>query len=428
MKTAMTPLLMAVVGIVLCLGAQALAQDGLPQQAPIPYAQQPMAAPPQYDNGAYEGAPQVNGAMAQGHAFPLAADGGVVEGGMLDNGLWEGAPEGTACSICGGGNCTPPDWYTQQGVRILSRSRSRDLPIGSIFDNNTGNFKTVLTSRSAAPDVAAAYAMTIGHYFAHDKHDRDHFVEFSFWGLDGWKDTAERRGNGDLYSQFLVNGNPLAGFDAADLQSIYYASFANNYELNGRFTPRARPDRLVLQPNGKWRRECKPGTYMSYLYGIRFFQENETFHFHGQSTTNGVTSTGDYNISSHNCLLGLQIGADLSFRKCRWEWGFRAKVGPYINFSDHESEIDSGVALAPTFTRRLNAAKHEASLIGETGFFATYKFRPDLIGRASYDFMWVTGVVLAPEQLQFDPNTLQEINTNGTILYQGLSLSLEWLW
>ena len=67
-------------------------------------------------------------------------------------------------------------------------------------------------------------------------------------------------------------------------------------------------------------------------------------------------------------------------------------------------------------------------MIGETGFFATYKFRPNLIGRASYDFMWVTGMVLAPEQLQFDPNTLIEINTNGTILYQGLSLSLEWLW
>ena len=259
--------------------------------------------------------------MAQGPAYPHEPDGGVVEGGMLDNGLWEGAPEGTACSICGGGNCAPPDWYTQQGARILSRSRSRDLPIGYSYDGTT--LKNVLTSRSAAPDVAAAYAMTIGHYFARDMHDRDHFVELSFWGLDGWKDTAERLGSGNLYSQFAVNNHFLSGFDAADLQSIYYASYANNYELNGRFTPRAEPDRLVLQPNGKWRRECKPGTYMSYLYGIRFFQENETFHFHGQSTTNGVTDTGDYNISSHNCLLGFQIGADLAFRKCRWEWGFR---------------------------------------------------------------------------------------------------------
>ena len=50
------------------------------------------------------------------------------------------------------------------------------------------------------------------------------------------------------------------------------------------------------------------------------------------------------------------------------------------------------------------------------------------MGRASYDFMWITGVALAPEQLQFVANPVNRINTNGMIFAQGVSLGLEWLW
>lgn len=110
------------------------------------------------------------------------------------------------------------------------------------------------------------------------------------------------------------------------------------------------------------------------------------------------------------------------------ELGYPRRIGPYINFSDQASTINSGVANAPTFSRRLAAAKHEASLIGEVGFFASYKFRPNLVGHVGYDFMWVSGMTLAAEQLQFNPNTLNQINTNGSIFYHGLSLNMEWLW
>jgi hypothetical protein len=305
--------------------------------------------------------------------------------------------------------------------------------------------------------VSLAYAMTVGHYFARDTLNRDHFVEFSFWGLNGWKDRAQINGDrvsntsfdpafplvvhGSLYSKFFLGdqGTPLPGFDGVDQQTTYYASYNQNFEINGRISPRNREDRLVLHPNGRWRRECQPGMYMSYLYGVRFMQVDETFRFHGQGLTetldpatgnvvSAISQTGDYGVVTHNNLLGLQIGADMIFRECRWSWGVRAKVGPYINFSDQESNITAGTALAPEFSRRLAEAKHEASLIGQVGFEATYKFRPNLMGRAGWDFMWVTGLALAPEQLQFTTNPVNKINTNGSIFYQGLSLGLEWLW
>ncbi len=425
-RTALTPFLIVVAGFVWFAGSHAAAQDVFQQQTAGPYNGQFGPASPGGDGTIAEGE-----MLGDGEGEMQSADvqppGEYYEDGLLiDNGLWMGADVGPCCAVCGGGSGCPPDWYTEQGVRLLSRGRPRARPIGYSYAG--GVLKTTLSSQSAGPDLSAAYSTTIGHYFARDRRNRDHFVEFSFWGINEWKDKAVRRGNGDLLSEFIIEGYYLDGFDYADLHSLYYASYTNNFELNGRFSPRGRTDRLVLHPNGKWRRECQPGKYISYLYGIRFFQENETFRFHSESTSDDTTYTGDYDVVTHNNLLGLQFGADLTFRQCKWHWGVKAKLGPFINFSDQQSTIDSGVALAPTFSRRLSAAKHEASLLGETGFFASYRFRPNLIGRVNYDFMWVTGMALAPDQLQFTTNTVNQINTNGLIFYHGVSLSMEWLW
>ena len=121
---------------------------------------------------------------------------------LIDNGLWEGADVGACCSICGGGSCAPPDWYTQQGVRILNRSRPRGIDIGNdlvgaTFDPTlqTDLFNQVLNTRSVWPDISVAYDMTIGHYFARDTFNRDNFVEFTYWGFNDWQDEAQLNGH-----------------------------------------------------------------------------------------------------------------------------------------------------------------------------------------------------------------------------------------
>jgi hypothetical protein len=226
--------------------------------------------------------------------------------------------------------------------------------------------------------------------------------------------------------------------------TISYGSTMNNFELDGRFTPRGEADQLVLHDDGTWRRECRPGTYMSYLYGLRIMTVDETFKF--QSWSEGIdpfffntptnpfgsmtTGHGDYTAVTHNTLLGLQIGAEMTFRKCRWAWGVDAKIGPYINWATQQSNIDAFIDNQPqhNVAQQLAGSRCEASLIGETGFETTYKFRPNLVGRASYDFMWVSGLALAPDQLQFVANPVNRVNANGLIFTQGVSLSLEWLW
>jgi hypothetical protein len=493
-KIVLTSVLVALGAISLSVNSRAAAQQPMSPAGPLQGAfQQPGLAGPQP-------VAATNGSRpTPGTPVPAPAPNAPVDTSLLiDNGLWDNAPLPACCGICGGGSCSPPDWYTKQGIRFLARSRPRDLPVAydetfstvivtsgtTSTARNEFDYPELLNDRTGSPNFSAAYSMTIGHYFARDTSNRDHFVEFSFWGLNGYRDEGSANASardllrsspitvpvvkpvgGTLVSPYyydpkrlvtpdeaslnLTTGSYVFGFDGADSYRTFYSSSTNNFEINGRIRPRNQEDRLVLHPNGKWRRECTPGTYISYLYGMRFLQLNETFGIHGQGQydfyqigPNGGLGplvdtqfhTGDYDVVAHNNLLGLQFGAELEFRQCRWDWGVNAKLGPYVNFADQVSNIHAGPAyslgdlVTDEFVHRLAASKHVASMIGELEFTAHYKFRPNLVGQASYSFTWMTGMALAPEQLQFDLHPINKINTNGTVLMHGPSLSLEWLW
>jgi hypothetical protein len=463
-KMLFTPVLLAIGCIAVLGNAQAMAQD-----TPKPAAALVPSSPSAPQNGVpATGSPQTAGPTQNGAASP-EADGSL----LIDNGLWAGADVGPCCAICGGGSCSPPDWYTQQGVRFFGRTRPRGIALGYdesiVTDEVTSQpiiFRPeVMSNRTPSPDFTPSYNMTIGHYFARDALNRDNFVEFTFWGLDGFRDEASINAT----RQVVLEGTPIAGMTTGSLASAYYfnpdrtsldlstltgyfvfgfdgansyhtffSSYNQNFEINGRISPRNQDDRLVLDPSGRWRRECQPGMYMSYLYGIRFMQIDDSFQFHGQGiydAGSGPTPyAGDYDVVAHNNLLGLQFGADMTFRQCKWDWGIKSKLGPYVNFADSTSNIKTGPVYYGTglisngLDWRLASSKHVASLIGELSFAGSYKFRPNLVGHASYDFMWITGLASSPEQLQFTVYPVDKINTNGTIFYHGPSLGLEWLW
>ena len=274
---------------------------------------------------------------------------------LFDNGLWQGATVPPGCPYCGGGNAAPSDWYTYQGVQIRSHSSDRKVNIAlqapaagvyAALQNADGTFSVksdattvflapsgqlqesfqqrtdILNTRELGLGTAAGYDVTLGHYFCRDKNNNDHFVEFTFWGLNSWSGATTLRGNlvpvydetvtydqatasfinlgQTLPTQLVQNGSPVfrgslsspfpfvtssqntglpldqqtlsLAFNNGTEYDYLYRSDMNNFEINGRFSPRGELDQLVLHPDGKWRRECQPGTFMSYLYGVRFMQ------------------------------------------------------------------------------------------------------------------------------------------------------------
>ena len=137
------------------------------------------------------------------------------------------------------------------------------------------------------------------------------------------------------------------------------------------------------------------GRDMSYLAGLRFMAINESFHFLSQgnvTTFIGDTQvasdpvSGQYDVRTQNDLLGFQLGDDIDYHACKWSCGVHTKLGPYVNFSRDVKDIINDAAGLPstsTFDNYFDVHAQRASLVGEVSFQGTYKFRPNLIGRAS---------------------------------------------
>ena len=368
----------------------------------------------------------------------------------------DGVPASRGCEKCGGGVCCPSTWYWEQNLRVLSRSRVRrtllsQIQTGTVTDatGTTVLWSQMMTNRNLGFDIAAGYDTTVGHYLGRDAENRDQFVEFSFWGMNVWNE--DRRVNGRTVTYSDSQGTPVSvagelfslfpsdvgGFNRVESHFASYSSDINNFELNVRIRPRGRSDRLVMKPSGKWQRECQPGKTLSYLIGFRYLSLDEIFGYYGRGTvtSSGGTSavSGDYDVNTHNDMFGPQIGADLMFHQCRYSYGVQTKLAPLVNFSDQYSRIVTSASGDPMATYGdINeiryAKKDDCTLVGELSILGNYRIRKNLVVHAGYHFVWITGLALAGEQIQFQPNAAATLNDNGHVFYQGISAGLEWIW
>jgi hypothetical protein len=390
-----------------------------------------------------------------------------------------GAPENSPCAADGGGYWCPPNWSWEEGVRVLTRSRTRRTNLSYELLPTAPGQTDPITTKGLSFDVGAGYYTTISRYLGLDTSNRDRFFEFSYWGMNEWDDSRAMSGSllsydtgvhaGSLMSYFdtivysggqysTLNGRLSTenekiisdAFNHSLEHELYYRSHIHNFEANVRLQPRGRPDRLVLYPNGRWRREREPGCYISYLAGLRATMIDERFDFSSRGytldesrpTVDRVENSGLYRIATQNRLVGIQIGGDLMFRERLWEFGARYKLGPMLNFAEQTSEImaeqtthytDGSSHSIPADAYR-NADKTEVAGMAEIGVEGLYRITPNLIFHAAYDWIFITNLSLAPEQVnyniarQVDDYTSASINTNGHALYHGLTLSLEFLW
>lgn len=387
-------------------------------------------------------------------------------------GFAPGAPENSPCAADGGGYCCPPTWSLEQGVRILARSRTRRTNLSyerlAVAPYQTGP----ITTKSLSFDVAPGYYANVARYLGRDTSNRDHFVEFSYWGMNTWDASKDISGRQLPYSQGGVSwseGSLMSYFNPYDhdysldelvisdafnnalKHELYYTSEIHNFEVNLRLHPRGRPDRLVLYPNGRWRRERQPGCYLSYLAGLRGLSIDETFAFSSSGYTpyenephdvDRITNSGRYGIRTHNDMFGFQIGGELMFRDRLWEFGARYKLGPLLNYADQVSEIAAtrnthytqGDSQDEFGYAQSKSHKVEVSGLAEIGVEGTYKITPNLSFHAAYDWIFITNLALAPEQVdyyiasQVAGYNSSRVNTNGHAMYHGLTLGLEFLW
>ena len=353
---------------------------------------------------------------------------------------------GPGCAYCGRGE-DPPLWSTVQAVRILARTRAAEVTLGT--ESIPGGQQVVMNGKSFSFDIAPGYYTTFERYLGRDARNMDWFAQAGYWGLNSWVSENHVQSNTVVVEDTSVGwiahgplngpfGGSFVGLDWANALAGHYNSHFHSAEVNLVVRPRGRPDRLVLHPSGRWQRECQPGQYWTFLLGVRYFDVRERFELNGRSLmaidanrdgdvadpgdTPLAIATGTYLLRTDNDMIGPQLGAELMFRQCTWEWGLRFKVAPMADLAEQDL---AATTVDPVFGNRAAAFRDErtelAGLI-EFGVVGAYRLRPNLAIHAAYDLAWLTGVALAPDQAA-SPGW---VNMDGGLFFHGLVAGFEW--
>ena len=406
------------------------------QQATAPQATGPQAMwqqslrPPATAAEAIPAGQPAGPAVARPPAGPAEPAGGEDDGSSWYAGTFgPNCTPAPCCEICGGGSGPPPDYYIEGGPSVLSPRQAqwsdRLISCGTrAIPGHCPRRMPWCRERRSTPSIRGFRGMlgTIGHYIGRDANDRDEFIEFSYWGLTRWQGTVTSDSNDyifyetnssgqvipvlishNLYSNFPFT---IGGFNRADYSNA--VGEEQSQQLRAQLSLRSRnmPDQLVLHPNGRWRRECgRDGTApISSACGSSTSTTPRTSSAKPPYEVNNVPTpaTGFYSVYTRNRLLGCQAGCEFTYRHCLWNVDVHGRAGPYLDFVGPKHDRD------PCRRDRSQCAQDLNTQIASIAIRPRWSANsaappvtssdPNLVGRVSYDFVWIGGVALAPEQ------------------------------
>ena len=168
-----------------------------------------------------------------------------------------------------------------------------------------------------------------------------------------------------------------------------------------------------------------------WLVGFRYLDLSEEFRIYGEKDVGdppGIES-GVYDIRTGNELYGGQLGA--RFRCWGQRLGFEAtgKLGVFGNDADQEqyvTDYPDSFPLRPTTT----ATGGQVAFLGDLNLTAIYRLNEIWSLRAGYNLIWISGVALAPDQLDFSGELPagNQISSSGGVFLHGVSCGLEARW
>ena len=149
--------------------------------------------------------------------------------------------------------------------------------------------------------------------------------------------------------------------------STSYITTYNECELNYRIAGHNQPDQLVMNPNGRWYRQCQ--TRLLLLVLLRHESDGHrrrrsissaraaSTHHQPSPTTDSPGALhsrikATYSVHTYNTLLGFQTGGKLEYRFCRWTLDTHGNAGMFMNFARQDSHITTNFSGHPDPTYR----------------------------------------------------------------------------
>ncbi|MEO8498142.1 MAG: BBP7 family outer membrane beta-barrel protein [Planctomycetota bacterium] len=330
-----------------------------------------------------------------------------------------------------GGRCAPR-WYDITADAIYLRREKASRSVNFASDGILGDI--ILSTDDLDFDEDLGLRFTAAHQiFAGAT------LEFSYFGLLDWSGSAVNRPaqfQDDIFSVLSGFGtDPFNGFDETDRstqQSISYNSSVDNFELNVR--------KRFTAPN------CR--LQYSWLAGVRYFYLLEDFKYmtlggDDDLAMPGLQSRGlmNYDVGTRNNLTGFQAGGDAWLNLVPGvNVGADIKAGVYGNYANQTTNIlatTTTPALGTTFNERFNT--YDIAMVADANMYFMWRLGPHWTVRAGYNFMFVDGVALAPENVNtVAPDILTGgassqtrqgfLNDNGNVFYHGGFGGLEYMW
>jgi hypothetical protein len=315
-------------------------------------------------------------------------------------------------------NAPRPSWYFRGDSVWLTRDRPNNHNLTS-YDNLNNpadhlNNHFLLSTDDVTYPLEPGMKLTLGRYLTDTT-----MIEATYFGAVNWDRrngtpdfVSAGNGLGPLLPYWGLGLGPFdtGAFTGSNVQIASYESQFNSVELNVR--------------HSVW------GT-TSILAGIRYINVGDLFQLAafddgGNSNPNG---NGFYRTWTNNNLVGVQLGTeythDLWFP--RLFASVDARGGIFANFAEQKNLLfNSG----DTYNQR-SAREIEFASAWDLTFAISYLATDHLTIRGGYTFLFLSGIALAPDQLDANP-TMQDsrnfIADKGNLTLQGPFIGGELAW
>jgi hypothetical protein len=306
----------------------------------------------------------------------------------------------TPCTVgcCGCGNGCPCGYAWAEGLILTRDNDSANRPL--VLDLNTD--EVLLTVGDLDFDWSGGLRVGYGRRLC------------GCWGVElgylGYFDNSAVAGVESADDLTLPGdlGLQVNNFFAADDVGVRYASDLHSAEVN-----------FVHCCGG-----C--GRTLEWLAGFRYLDLSERFAI---TAFDSAESTTRYAVRTSNDLYGAQLGARVRRYAGCWSWETTAKAGIYGNdMQQHQAPIID----FPDFEFRSarGGSDSDVAFVGDLNFTGIYQLNHTWGLRAGYNLIWIEGVALAPEQLDFT-----NVTGSGTglasgdgLLLHGVNVGLEARW
>ena len=326
-------------------------------------------------------------------------------------------PSESALDGCGRAACSDQGSSVYGQVEALFMKREPRLvnqPI--VVDPNTGT--TFLSTSDLGFKFDPGLRATVGVDLCGGR-----ALEFTYFDL--FQGTASGLATRPDANAFLTFPNNLFGnvFVGMDLDRVSYSSRVQSFELN---LPCHIGCCECCDTCGCGALHCRS---FEWLAGFRYIDLNEELNILAQKTVSGAVEEGTYDIRTSNRLFGAQLGARLRRSSCQFGWEATGKAGVFANDAqERQSVVDF-----PTFPIRptVSSSGNRTAFVGEFNLSAFCRLTDIWSLRGGYNVMWIEGLALAPDQLDFNFATSPSgnvLHNNGGMFLHGVNVGLEARW